>query len=66
MGKKVLIVGARKYIAGSAPFMHKVKTYPIEFVGDDALVPEEKYEDLRDQFANLPAFVVEKRIRNED
>lgn len=62
MTKKVLIVGARKYIQGSPLFAHKVATYPIEFVGEDALVPEEKFEAIKDLFEKLPAFLVEKRI----
>jgi len=65
MTKKVLIVGARKYIQGSALFMHKVTTYPIEFVGEDALVPEEKFEAIKDMFEKLPAFLVEKRIEED-
>lgn len=65
MEKKVLIVGGRKYIQGSPLFAHWVATYPIEFVGEDALVPEAKFEAIKKYFENLPAFLVEKRISGE-
>jgi hypothetical protein len=61
--KKVRIVGARRYIQGYPPFQHKVLSYPIEFVGEDALMPLEKYESdekFKKIFEKFSTLIVEE------
>lgn len=61
--RKIRLVGARKYIQGYPPYQPKVQSYPIEFVGEDALIPLEKYEEdekFKRTFENFPSYVIEE------
>jgi hypothetical protein len=57
----ILFVGARKYIQGSPLFQHKVEKYPIKFIGEDVLIPLNKYdkdEKLKEILKPFPSFIV--------
>ncbi|MEM3550223.1 MAG: hypothetical protein QXV01_03940 [Candidatus Bathyarchaeia archaeon] len=57
----ILFVGARQYIQGSPLFQHKVEKYPILFVGEDVLIPLNKYEEdkkLKEVLKPFPSFIV--------
>lgn len=60
--KKIQLEGARKYIQGYPPYQQKVQSYPIEFDGEDALMPLEKYEKdekLRQTFKDFKKHIIE-------
>lgn len=60
-GEAILVVGARRYIQGSPMFQHKVEKYPIRFVGEDVLIPLDKYEEdekLKELLKHFPSFIV--------
>lgn len=61
--KKIRLIGARKYIQGFPPYQPKVEKYKIEFEGDDAIIPLEKYEEdvqLKEVFSHFPSYIFEE------
>lgn len=64
--RKIRLIGARRYIQGFPPYQPKVDSYPIEFAGEDALLPIEKYEgdeQFKETFKHFRTQMVEERER---